>query len=328
MKIAVDAMGGDNAPDAIVKGALAAAVAGRDIEIILVGNGDRIKDIALLPENVSIVEAAETIENEDKPLMAIRRKRNSSMVVALQMVKDGTADAVVSAGNTGAFMAGASLIVGRIPGLTKPALAPVLPTQDGKGTVALDIGATMDPKPENLFQYALMGNLYAQTVFGIPEPRVGLLNIGIEPEKGNELAKQTYQLLLQSELNFIGNVEAREVMQGRCDVLICDGFVGNVLLKSMEGVAQSLFSEMKQAVIKGGVKSKIGALLLKKDLKALKDKLDYAEYGGSPLLGINGICIKCHGSADATNVKNAILKQAYLLSKNHTIASITKIMEE
>ncbi|HCX78852.1 MAG TPA: phosphate acyltransferase PlsX [Firmicutes bacterium] len=328
MKIAVDAMGGDNAPDAIVKGALAAAVAGRDIEIILVGNGDRIKDIALLPENVSIVEAAETIENEDKPLMAIRRKRNSSMVVALQMVKDGTADAVVSAGNTGAFMAGASLIVGRIPGLTKPALAPVLPTQDGKGTVALDIGATMDPKPENLFQYALMGNLYAQTVFGIPEPRIGLLNVGIEPEKGNELAKQTYQLLLQSELNFIGNVEAREVMQGRCDVLICDGFVGNVLLKSMEGVAQSLFSEMKQAVIKGGVKSKIGALLLKKDLKALKDKLDYAEYGGSPLLGINGICIKCHGSADATNVKNAILKQAYLLSKNHTIASITKIMEE
>ncbi|MDD4768529.1 MAG: phosphate acyltransferase PlsX [Eubacteriales bacterium] len=328
MKIAVDAMGGDNAPDAIVKGALAAAEAGRDMEIILVGNGDRIKDIALLPENVSIVEAAETIENEDKPLMAIRRKRNSSMVVALQMVKDGTADAVVSAGNTGAFMAGASLIVGRIPGLTKPALAPVLPTQDGKGTVALDIGATMDPKPENLYSYALMGNLYAQTVFGIPEPRIGLLNVGIEPEKGNELAKQTYQLLLQSELNFIGNVEAREVMQGRCDVLICDGFVGNVLLKSMEGVAQSLFSEMKQAVIKGGVKSKIGALLLKKDLKALKDKLDYAEYGGSPLLGINGICIKCHGSADATNVKNAILKQAYLLSKNHTIASITKIMEE
>ena len=327
MKIAVDAMGGDNAPVAIVKGVLAAAEAGRDIEIILVGDGHRIKNIALLPENVSIVEAAETIENEDKPLMAIRRKRNSSMVIALQMVKDGAADAVVSAGNTGAFMAGASLIVGRIPGLTKPALAPVLPTQDGKGTVAVDIGATMDPKPENLYSYALMGNLYAQTVFGIPKPRIGLLNIGIEPEKGNELAKQTYKLLGQSELNFIGNVEAREVMQGRCDVLICDGFVGNVLLKSMEGVAQSLFSEMKQAVLKGGVKGKLGALLLKDTLKALKDKLDYSEYGGSPLLGINGVCIKCHGSADATNVKNAILKQAYLLTKNHTIASITKIME-
>lgn len=327
MKIAVDAMGGDNAPVAIVKGALAAAEAGRDIEIILVGDGHRIKNIALLPENVSIVEAAETIENEDKPLMAIRRKRNSSMVIALQMVKDGAADAVVSAGNTGAFMAGASLIVGRIPGLTKPALAPVLPTQDGKGTVAVDIGATMDPKPENLYSYALMGNLYAQTVFGIPKPRIGLLNIGIEPEKGNELAKQTFKLLDQSELNFIGNVEAREVMLGRCDVLICDGFVGNVLLKSMEGVAQSLFSEMKQAVLKGGVKGKLGALLLKDTLKALKDKLDYSEYGGSPLLGINGVCIKCHGSADATNVKNAILKQAYLLTKNHTIASITKIME-
>lgn len=327
MKIAVDAMGGDNAPVAIVRGALAAAEACRDIEIVLVGDGERIKNIAPLPENVSIFEAAETIENEDKPLMAIRRKRNSSMVVALQMVKDGTADAVVSAGNTGAFMAGASLIVGRIPGLTKPALAPVLPTQDGKGTVAVDIGATMDPKSENLFQYALMGNLYAQTVFGIPEPRIGLLNVGIEPEKGNELAKQTFQLLNQSQLNFIGNVEAREVMQGRCDVLICDGFVGNVLLKSMEGVAQSLFSEMKQAVLEGGVKGKLGALLLKDTLKALKNKMDYSEYGGSPLLGINGVCIKCHGSADATNVKNAILKQAYLLAKNHTIASITKIME-
>jgi glycerol-3-phosphate acyltransferase PlsX len=328
MRIAVDAMGGDNAPEAIVKGAVAAAKEGRDIEIILVGNGQRIRDICPLPANVEIVEALEVIENEDKPLMAIRRKRNSSMVVALSMVKEGSAQAVVSAGNTGAFMAGASLIVGRIPGVTKPALAPVLPAQDGKGTVAVDIGSTMDPKPENLYQYALMGNLYAKTVFALEEPRIGLLNVGVEPEKGNELAKQTYSLLAQSNLNFIGNVEAREVLEGRCDVLICDGFVGNVLLKSIEGVARTLFSEMKQAVIKGGVKGKLGALLLKDTFKSLKDKMDYSQYGGSPLLGINGVCIKCHGSADATNVKNAILNQAYLLTKNHTIASITKIMEE
>jgi len=329
MKIAVDAMGGDNAPLAIVKGALAAAEAVKDIRIILVGAKNRIIEaVATLPENVSIVEAEEVIENDDKPLMAIRRKRNSSMVVALQMVKDGSADAVVSAGNTGAFMAGASLIVGRIPGISKPALAPALPTRDGKGVITVDIGATMDPKPENLYQYALMGNLYAKTVFARSKPRIGLLNVGVEAEKGNELTKQTYQLLAQSKLNFIGNVEAREVMDGRCDVLICDGFVGNVLLKSMEGLAQSLFAEMKQAVVNGGVKGKIGALLLRSTLKSLKDQLDYSEYGGSPLLGINGICIKCHGSADATTVKNTILKQACLLVKNQTIASIAKIMED
>jgi glycerol-3-phosphate acyltransferase PlsX len=182
----------------------------------------------------------------------------------------------------------------------------------------------MDPKPENLFQYALMGTLYARTVFGLENPRVGLLNVGVESEKGNELAKQTYGLLAQSELNFIGNVEAREVLEGRCDVLICDGFVGNVLLKSMEGVAYTLFSQMKEAVRKGGVKGKVGALLLKDTLKALKDKMDYSKY----LLGINGVCIKCHGSADAGNVKNAILNQAYVLVKEQTIASMTKIMGE
>lgn len=328
MRIAVDAMGGDNAPVAVVKGAAAAAQERGDIDIVLVGNSQRIREICPLPVNVEIVEAPEVIENEDKPLMAIRRKRNSSMVVALGMVKEGTAQAVVSAGNTGALMAGASLIVGRIPGVTKPALAPVLPTRTGRGTVAVDIGATMDPKPENLFQYALMGTLYARTVFGLENPRVGLLNVGVESEKGNELAKQTYGLLAQSELNFIGNVEAREVLEGRCDVLICDGFVGNVLLKSMEGVAYTLFSQMKEAVRKGGVKGKVGALLLKDTLKALKDKMDYSKYGGSPLLGINGVCIKCHGSADAGNVKNAILNQAYVLVKEQTIASMTKIMGE
>lgn len=328
MRIAVDAMGGDNAPDAIVKGALAAAGSGRDIEIFLVGQGQKIKEISEMPGNVSIVEASEVIENEDKPLMAIRRKRDSSMVVALQLLKDGKVDAVVSAGNTGALMAGASLLVGRIPGISKPALAPVLPTEDGKGVITVDIGATMDPKPENLYQYAIMGNLYAKTVFGLEKPRIGLLNVGIEAEKGNDLAKQTYSLLEKAEMNFVGNVEARDVMGGLCDVLICDGFVGNVLLKSMEGVAQSLFSEIKKAIKSGGVKAKLGALLLKDTLKGLKGKMDYSEHGGSPLLGINGVCVKCHGSADANTVKNAILKQGFLLAQSGAIAAIAKIMEE
>ena len=327
MKIAVDAMGGDNAPAAIVQGALAAVEQTRDLEVILVGKSSEIKNIAPLPMAVSIAEATEIIQNDDMPLMAIRRKRDSSMVIALQMVRDGQADAMVSAGNTGALMAGASLIVGRVPGISKPALAPVLPTRDSKGTVAVDIGATMDPKPENLLQFALMGNIYAQTILDRPRPKIGLLNVGVEPQKGNELVKQTFQLLSQSQLNFIGNVEAREVMEGRCDVLVCEGFVGNVLLKSMEGVAQSLFSEMKQAIVKGGVKGKLGALLLKDTLRALGDKLDYSKYGGSPLLGIDGVCIKCHGSADATTVKNTILRQAYMLAKNQTIDAIRAIME-
>jgi len=328
MKIAIDAMGGDHAPGQIVAGAIAAAQSNRELEIILVGQGTKISAAAQIPQGIEIVEASEVIENEDKPLMALRRKRDSSMVVALQMVKEGKADAVVSAGNTGAFMAGASLLVGRIPGVNKPALAPVLPTEDGKGVVAVDIGATMDPRPENLYQYAIMGNLYSQTVFGLPRPRIGLLNVGIEPEKGNDLAKQTYILLRESNLNFVGNVEARDVMRGSCDVLICDGFVGNVLLKSMEGVAQSLFSEMKKTINAGGVTAKLGAMLLKNTLRGLKQKMDYSEHGGSPLLGINGVCVKCHGSADANTVKNAILKQAYLLVKSQAIATIAKTMEE
>lgn len=327
MRIAVDAMGGDNAPEQIVAGAIAAAACCEDLNLVLVGQEDKIRAVCTMPDNVEIVAASQVIENDDKPLLALRRKRDSSLAVALQMLKDGQADAVVSAGNTGALMAGASLLVGRIPGVTKPALAPILPTQDGQGVVAVDIGATMDPRPENLYQFAVMGNLYAQTIFGLDRPRVGLLNVGVEPEKGNELAKQTYKLLSESPLNFVGNVEARDIMQGVCDVLVCDGFVGNVLLKSMEGVALTLFAEIKHAIIAGGVKAKLGAVLLKDTLKGLKSKLDYAEYGGSPLLGINGVCIKCHGSADAVTVKNAILKQACLLVKNKTIEGMAKTLE-
>lgn len=327
MKIAVDAMGGDYAPAAVVEGCLEAAAELSQGRLVLVGRRQEI--LACMaggkPENIEIVDAPEVILNEDKPLMAIRRKRNSSLARSLLMLKHGEADAVVTAGNTGAFMAGASLLVGRIAGITKPALAPVLPTIDGRGVIALDIGSTMDPKPENLVQFAVMGTLYARTAFGTESPRVGLLNIGVEPEKGNELTRQAFALLQQhEELNFYGNVEARDVMQGLCDVLICDGFTGNVLLKSMEGTAQAVFAGIKDAVLTGGLAAKLGALLLKPALKQFRAKMDYSEHGGAPLLGINGVCIKCHGSANSTTVKNSILKQAVPLARENVIQTIAQ----
>ncbi|MTI96065.1 MAG: phosphate acyltransferase PlsX [Firmicutes bacterium] len=323
MRIAVDAMGGDNAPEAIVAGALEAAELLPDAQIILVGISEEIK--RLNPgTKVEILSAPEVILNEDKPLMAIRRKRNSSLVRCLTMLKDKEVDAIVSAGNTGAFMAGASLIVGRIPGITKPALAPVLPTELARGVIALDLGATMDAKPENLYQFGIMGSLYAKTVFDINAPRIGLLNVGVEPEKGNDIVRKVFSMLAADDsLNFVGNIEARDVMKGECDVLICDGFVGNVLLKSMEGTAQSIFTGIKSSIVDGGIKAKLGALLLKDTLRKFKRQLDYSEHGGAPLLGINGVCIKCHGSSNATTVKNAILKQAYRLVKESAVDKIT-----
>ncbi len=327
MKIAVDAMGGDNAPRAIVQGALEAA-AEVDGKIVLVGRRQELESLVEeYAAEVEIVDAPEVISGEDKPLMAIRRKRQSSLAVALTMLASGDVQAVVTAGNTGAFMAGASLLVGRIAGITKPALAPVLPTMDGRGVIALDLGSTMDPKPENMLQFAVMGSLYASTLFGLDQPRVGLLNVGTEPEKGNDLALKSYQALSGSSLiNFTGNVEARDIMEGACDVLVCDGFTGNVLLKSMEGTALAIFAGIKEAVMTGGLRAKLGALLLKPALKQFRNKMDHAEHGGAPLLGINGVCIKCHGSADAQAIKNGILKQAWPLAQDEVINKIsTKI---
>lgn len=327
MKIAVDAMGGDHAPAAIVQGCLAALAERKDFTLVLLGREPEI--IACMGkaerENIEIVHTSEVISNEEKPLMAIRRKRASSLARALIMLRDEEVDAVVTAGNTGAFMAGASLLTGRIAGISKPALAPIFPTNDGRGVIALDIGSTMDPKPENLVQFAIMGELYAKTVFGRKKPRIGLLNIGVEAEKGNELTRKTYQLLQQCpDINFCGNVEARDVMAGLCEVLICDGFTGNVLLKAMEGTAQAIFAGIKEAVLGGSVAAKLGALLLKPALNQFRAKMDYAEHGGAPLLGINGVCIKCHGSANATTVKNSILKQAAPLARDKVIHTISE----
>ena len=324
MKVAIDAMGGDLAPKSTVEGAIQAAKAFPDLEIILVGKTEEIKKhfVEPMPPNISIQNADEVIKTEDEPVKAVRRKKNSSLVVASQMVKNREVDAVITAGNTGAFMAAGLLVAGRIPGIERPALAPVIPTTGKNGVLALDVGANMDPKPEHLVQYAKMGKIYAERVLGIKDPRIGLLNVGTEETKGNELTKATFPLLKQESMNFVGNVEARDVPSGECDVLITDGFTGNILLKLTEGLASSIFSLLKVEFTKNTI-SKLAAFLLKPSLKNLKKQMDYSEVGGAPLLGVNGAFIKAHGSSDAKAIMNAV-RQARLFLVNGVLEQITK----
>lgn len=327
MKIAIDAMGGDNAPELIVKGVLQAAKELPEAHLILVGDATRIKEVFTfvtppIPGNVEIVHASEVIATDEEPVKAVRRKKDSSLVVAVEMVKQQKADAVISAGNTGAFMTAGLLYIGRIKGIERPALAPIFPTVDGKGTLVLDVGANMDAKPEHLVQYAIMGSIYAENIRQISRPRVGLLNVGTEDNKGNELTKMTFSRLKEAPLHFVGNVEARELTAGVCDVLVCDGFSGNILLKSTEGMASSLFVLLKREFTRNMI-SKFATALLKPGLMRLKRKMDYAEYGGAPLLGLNGVCIKAHGSSDDKAVKNAVI-QAGLFVKGQLIQKISK----
>lgn len=319
MRIAVDAMGGDNAPKSIVEGAILAAKQYSDIEIILVGKEEKIKHYLTsdMPSNISIVNANEVILTEDEPVKAVRRKKDSSLVVASQLVKDGKADAVITAGNTGAFMTAGLLIAGRIKGIERPALAPVLPTTGKNGVLVLDVGANMDPTPEQLVQYALMGKIYAEQVLGIEKPRVGLLNVGVEDTKGNELIKRTFPLLKEQPINFVGNIEAREINSGVCDVLVCDGFTGNVVLKLTEGLASTIFQILKVELTRN-LKSKLAALVLKPGLKNIKKQMDYSEVGGAPLLGVNGAFVKAHGSSDAKAIMNAV-RQARTFLKNQVL---------
>ena len=242
------------------------------------------------------------------------------------MVKDNEANAVISAGNTGALMTAGLLIAGRIKGIERPALAPVLPTTGKNGVLVLDVGANIDPKPENLAQYAIMGKIYAEQILGIPNPRIGLLNIGVEENKGNELTKSTYPLLKELPINFVGNVEAREVPSGVCDVLICDGFTGNMVLKLTEGLGKSIFTMLKDVFTKN-LTTKFAAILLKPGLKEFKKRMDYTEVGGAPLLGVNGAFIKAHGSSDAKAIKNAI-RQARLFLMNQVIEKISSEVKE
>lgn len=322
MRIAIDAMGGDHAPTQIVEGALAAASQFTDTHLILVGDESLIQPIIgdKTYSNVSIYHTEDKITADDEPVRAVRRKKEASMVVAGRLVRNGEADAMLSAGNTGALMATGLLVVGRMEGIERPALAPMLPTVNNQGVLALDLGANMDAKPEHLMQYAIMGSLYREKVHGITKPRVSLLNVGTETNKGNELVKETYHLLEEAPIHFTGNVEARDVLQHNCDVLICDGFAGNILLKSMEGAAGTIFSELKNAFGSSWLTKLAAAIMLPK-LRELKKKMDYKEHGGAPLLGLNGLVVKCHGSSDVIAVKNAV-RQARLALQNDLIASI------
>ena len=324
MKIVIDAMGGDNAPVATVKGAIE-AIKNYDIDVILAGNESMIKEqlaeYDYTKEKIEIIHCSEIITNEDRPVSAIREKKDSSMVVALKLVKEKKADAIVSAGNTGALLAGGLLILGRIKGIDRPALAPPYPTTDGI-SVLIDGGANSDCKPRNLLEFGIMGSVYAEKVLEIRRPRVGIVNIGIEEEKGSEIVKEAYKLCKNGPFNFKGNIEARDIPAGYADVIVCDGFTGNVILKLTEGLADSIFRLLKEEFVKNPLR-KIGASLLKSGLKDFKERFDYTEYGGAPFLGVKGVLIKAHGSSDAKAVKNAI-RQGIKFIENNVIDDIAE----
>lgn len=322
MRIAIDAMGGDNAPSEIVKGAMAAIRQYEDIEIVLVGNEKQIIEYLTDKTRISIIHTEEKIEGTDSPVAAIRRKKQSSMVLAIKEVKEGRADAVVSAGNTGALMTGGVLIVGRIKGIERPALAPMLPTFNGDGFLLIDAGANMDAKPEHLLHYGVMGSVYMQKVRNVQNPRVGLLNVGTEDDKGTELTKQTFALLKEAPIHFIGNVEARDLLEGVADVVVCDGFTGNVVLKTVEGTAMSLFGLLKKELTSTFF-NKIAAGALKPSFKKIKEKMDYTEYGGAGLFGLQAPVIKAHGSSNETAILNSI-RQTRLMLEQQVVDTITK----
>ncbi len=303
-------MGGDQAPQAVVAGALAAAVALPDVDVILVGDDAAVRPCLSAhgtpPRNLSIQHASQVVEMCDSPAKAVKRKTDSSIVVSMNLVKSGAAHAVISAGNSGAMMAAAVMILEPIAGVDRPAIATLMPTATGR-CLLLDAGATTDCKPHNLVQFAQMGALYAPIALDLPDdrPRVGLLSIGEEPTKGDELTKAAHKLLSACDLHFIGNVEPKEVVRGHVDVVVCDGFVGNLMLKAGEGFGE-LFGELiKEQLLKGWV-SKLGALLLRPAFKAVKKRFDYAEYGGALLLGVNGVVVISHGRSNATAIQNAI----------------------
>ena len=333
MRIIVDAMGGDNAPQAPVRGALQAAKE-YGAEIILVGRGEEIlkvlqeDGIADLPAGVEIAHAEQVVEMCDNPATAFKDKKNSSLTVGLNLLKDGTGDAFVSAGSTGALLSGATLVAKRIRGIRRAAMAPVVPTGNG-GAVLIDCGATAECTPEYLLQFAFMGSYYAERVLGRPEPKVGLLNIGAEPSKGTDLQRETYGLLMKAKeegrINFVGNVEAREAVEGAVDVIVTDGYSGNIFLKTMEGTGLFMARELKKMLMKS-LKTKIAALLLKDCLKEFKKLMDSNEGGGTALVGISKPVIKAHGSSNDYAIKNAI-RQAIDFKKAGIIEDIAENIE-
>ena len=333
MKIIVDAMGGDNAPHAVVHGALD-AVKEYGVEVILVGRGEEIlkvlheDGIAELPEGIEISHASEVVEMCDNPATAFKEKKDSSLTVGLNLLKNGAGDAFVSAGSTGALLAGATLVTKRIKGIRRAAMAPVIPTGNG-GAVLVDCGATAECTPDFLLQFSFMGSYYAERVLDRPEPKVGLLNIGAEPSKGTDLQREAYVLLQKAaeegRINFVGNVEAREAVEGAVDVIVSDGYSGNIFLKTMEGTALFLGREIKKMFMKN-LKTKIAALLMKDEIKAFKKLMDAGEVGGTALMGISKPVIKAHGSSDAYAIKNAI-RQAVEYKRSSIIEDITDNVE-
>lgn len=323
MKIIVDAMGGDQAPQEIVKGAVQ-AVEELGAEVCLVGRAEDILRCVQamgrtdLPKGLEIANSTQVVTMEDDPARAVRDKKDSSMSVMLRMLRDGEGDAAVSAGSTGALLSGATLVVKRIRGVRRAALAPILPTKQGS-CVLIDCGANAECSPEYLMQFAFMGDALARLYLGLEKPRVGLLNIGTEAGKGTSLQKDTYRLLEQADeagkLHFIGNVEGRDVLEGPADVLVADGFSGNVLLKTMEGTALYMTGALK-SIFLGSLRTKLAALLVKKDLKGFKKMMDYREIGGTVFLGITKPVIKAHGSCDAKGIKNAIAQAMKLVSSD------------
>ena len=311
VNVAVDAMGGDNAPTEIVKGAVEAVNADKRVKVFLVGKEpvirEELKAYTYDAEQLEVVHAEEVIETAEPPVMAIRRKKDSSIVKAMYMVKNGECDAFVSAGSTGAVLVGGQVIVGRIRGVERPPLAPLIPTENGV-SLLLDCGANVDARPSMLVQFAKMGSVYMESVMGVKNPKVGIVNIGAEEEKGNALVKETFPLLKEAEgINFIGSIEARDIPKGEADVIVTEAFVGNVILKLEEGLASTLIHVIKEGMM-STTRSKIGGLLVKPALKDTLKTFDATEYGGAPLLGLKGLVVKIHGSAKAKETKTAIFQ--------------------
>lgn len=318
VRVAVDAMGGDNAPAEIVKGCVAALKKDGDIQVILVGKEELIRKelsscggSALPEDRLKVVNATEVIETGDAPVASIRSKKDSSIVVGMKLVRNKEADAFVSAGSSGAILVGGQVIVGRIKGIERAPFAPILPTDNGGVTLLLDAGANVDARSTHLLQFAQMGAIYMEHAIGIKAPKVAILNVGLEEEKGNALVKETYPLLKQLKeergMNFIGSIEAREVTHGYADVCVCEGFTGNMVLKMMEGTASSVLKLMKSAMT-SNLRSKIGALLLKPALKKALQEFDASKFGGAPMLGLNGLVVKTHGNATANEICNAVMQ--------------------
>lgn len=322
MNIVIDAMGGDNAPKVVVEGAMEAIATRDNLNITLVGNEEAIKQFLTNDERINIIHTNEMIEADEEPIRAVRRKKNASVVLMANEVKEGRADACISAGNTGALVVSGLFVVGRTKGIDRPALSPTLPTTNGKGFLLLDAGANVDASAHNLVQYGIMGSIYSEKVRMIPNPTVGLLNVGTEDGKGSNLTKKAFQQLSNAPIHFIGNVEARDLLDGVADVVVTDGFSGNITLKAIEGTALHVMKLLKQTLT-SSLKTKLAAGLIKNDLMKLKSELDYPEYGGAALFGLSAPVIKSHGSSNSRAIYHTII-QACDMIQNDVIGTIGK----